>query len=335
LSISPASPPASSIQGERAVKVTVLVITYNHSRFIARALDSALSQQTDFDFEIVVSEDCSTDGTREIVLDYQARHPDKMRLILSEQNVHSNFVVRRGITAARGEYVALLDGDDYWTSPNKLQKQVEFLDEHRECSLCFHNAAVIIEDSNEPSRHWTPANQPRLSSFEDIWLGNFIATCTTMLRLNMLGEVPRWYDALFPITDWPLYILCAAHGPLGYIDEVMGAYRLHAGGLYSPYSEWKKLEMTLKFYQTMNANLGFQHDRLARTALSKYFFEWAEEYLQRGDREHGRLCFQNYLQGRAFNKYISIKRLIRLVAKLYLPLLMRTKTKIAADGKRS
>ena len=102
------------------MKVTVLVMTYNHERFLSQALDSVVEQRVGFDHEILVSEDCSTDRTRDIVVAYSRRHPDRIRPILSETNLASNEIVARGIRAARGEYLALLDGDDYWTSPHKL-----------------------------------------------------------------------------------------------------------------------------------------------------------------------------------------------------------------------
>ena len=300
-------------------KVTVLVMTYNHARFIGQALDSALNQRTSFDYEILVSEDCSTDGTRETVIAYRSRYPDRIRLLLSEKNVRSNAVVARGIRAARGEYIALLDGDDYWVSPDKLQKQADFLNCHPQCSCCFHNARVEYEDNAGTPGNWTPAGQPPICTFKDIWLGNFIATCTTMFRRAALGEIPAWYDALFPITDWPLHILNAQKGDIGYLDEVMGVYRYHAGGLYSPYSEWEKIEKTRAFYRTMNANLDYRYDALVRTALSKYFFEWAEEYAQRRDRAHAWRCFKEYLGGRPFNQYVSVTRFVKLAARLLLP----------------
>src|SRR5688572_23850951 len=131
------------------MKVSVLVMTYNHARFIRQALDSVLMQRTGFDFEVLISEDCSTDGTREIVVEYARRHPHTITLLLSEANLRSNAVVTRGIDAARGEYIALLDGDDYWTSPDKLRKQAAFLDSHSECALCFHNARVQRDDHGD------------------------------------------------------------------------------------------------------------------------------------------------------------------------------------------
>ena len=300
-------------------KVTVLVVTYNHARFVTQALDSALAQRTNFDVEILVSEDCSTDGTRETVIAYQQKYPERIRLLLSDKNVRSNAVVARGIHAARGEYIALLDGDDYWISPDKLQKQADFLDRHAQCSCCFHNARVEQEGGTKAPWNWTPTGHPSISTFKDIWQGNFIATCSIMFRRSALGVIPAWYDSLFPITDWPLHILSAQHGDIGYLDEVLGVYRYHPGGLYSQFDQREKLERTRDFYLTMNSNLDYRHDALVRTCLSKYFFEWAEEYAQRRERANAWHCFRRYLGGRPFNEHISLKRLASLVARLLLP----------------
>ena len=130
------------------MKVSVHMITYNHEKFIAQAIESALMQQVDFDYEIVIGEDCSTDRTREIVVAYQQRHPDKIRLLLHEQNVGVSLNDIRVYRACRGEYVAWLEGDDYWTSPHKLQKQADFLDSHPACSACFHPVTVFFEDGS-------------------------------------------------------------------------------------------------------------------------------------------------------------------------------------------
>jgi glycosyltransferase involved in cell wall biosynthesis len=301
-----------------AVEVSVVVMTYNHIRFIREALDGILAQRTDFSYEIIVSEDCSTDGTREVVVEYQQRRPNRIRLLLSERNIRSNAVVRRGFESARGTYVAFLDGDDYWINPDKLQKQVRFMRAHPECSLCFHNARVVYEDGSRPPHNWTPADQPPFSGFEEIWMGNFIPMCSTLFRREALADVPSWYEALFPITDWPLHILAASRGRIGYLDEVMGVYRQHSGGLYSVHSEDQKLQKTLTFYRTMNANLQYRHDRLVRTAISKYFLEWAEEYKRRGDWERARKCFRTGLQGRPLNRHISPARLMKLAMRLFL-----------------
>jgi glycosyltransferase involved in cell wall biosynthesis len=304
------------------MKASVLLMTYNHINYIRQALDSVLMQETDFDVEILISEDCSTDGTREVVLDYYRHYPDKIRLLLSEQNIHSNEVVVRGIEAAQGDYIALLDGDDYWSSHYKLQKQADYLDQHSECSMCFHNALVFYEDGKREPWPWTPPGHKEISTLEDIWLGNFIATCSTMFRNHLTGKIPDWYISMFPITDWPLHILNAELGHIGYINEVMGMYRHHRGGFYSPLSEAQKLEETLKFYQVMNHNFDFKYNRVVKTAISKYFFEWAEEYANRGDRARARDCFKTYLTGRPINQYISLKQMLILALRLYKPSLL-------------
>src|SRR3712207_1086613 len=103
-----------------SMKVSVLMLAYNHEKFIAQALDSALMQQVNFDYEIVIGEDCSTDNTRDILIRYQKEYPHRIRLLLPEKNLgmHDNLI--QTFKACRGDYIAFLEGDDYWTSPNKL-----------------------------------------------------------------------------------------------------------------------------------------------------------------------------------------------------------------------
>ena len=130
------------------ILVSVLMITFNHEQFIAQAIDSVLMQQTDFEYEIIIGEDCSTDRTREIVIEYAERNPEKIRPLLHDHNLglmgRYNFVA--AYKMCHGKYIALLEGDDYWTDPHKLQKQVVFLENHPECSLCAHNTRIVIED---------------------------------------------------------------------------------------------------------------------------------------------------------------------------------------------
>jgi glycosyltransferase involved in cell wall biosynthesis len=281
-----------------APTVSVLVMTYNHEHLIAQALDSVLTQETAFAYEVLISEDCSTDRTREIVIGYQERHPGKIRLLLSERNLHDNEIVARGLRVARGRYVALLDGDDYWTSPRKLQRQVDFLDTHPECAMCFHNALVVDETHGRPARHWTPNRQKEISTLDDLWHGNFIATCSTMYRNGLIGDVPPWYRSLFPITDWPLHILHAEHGTIGYVDEVMAVYRHHSGGLYSALAESRKLDATAAFYDVMNVNFGRRYESVITRATFRYFYDWAREYARRGDLDAATSCLRRCLARR-------------------------------------
>jgi glycosyltransferase involved in cell wall biosynthesis len=269
---------------DAAVAVSVLVVTYNHEQFVRQALDSALAQRLPQPFEILISEDCSTDGTREIVQEYADRHPHLFRLLLSERNLRSNQVVARGFQAARGRYVALLDGDDYWTSADKLRAQVAFLDARPDLTICFHNVEVVDEHSQSTGRLWNAAAQPAVSGLHDLLRGNFIATSSVVYRRAAVTEVPAWYDHFFPVTDWPLHVLYAREGRIGYLDRTLGAYRLHGGGLFSPLDERQKLEANADFYRRLRASSsGALAAEIAR-GQRDYFLGWAEEFRRRGDR---------------------------------------------------
>ncbi len=123
------------------------MLVYNHEKYIATALNSILMQNVHFDYDIVVGEDCSTDNTRKILLEYKKKYPDKFKLILHNKNVGA--INNQNITMKNctGKYIACLEGDDYWSDPNKLQKQIDFLEANPEFSFCFHNAYVYDEDT--------------------------------------------------------------------------------------------------------------------------------------------------------------------------------------------
>jgi glycosyltransferase involved in cell wall biosynthesis len=236
------------------IKVSVVVLTYNHERYIAQALDSVLAQRTTFAVEILVSEDCSTDGTRRVLREYERRPAAGIRLFLSEENINTNVVLSRALAAARGEYVAFLDGDDYWTSESKLQRQAEFLDDHPDCALCFHNAQQVFEGRSTPPRSYVPSPWPIFSGLDDILMWSFIPSCTPMIRRDALVPLPRWYDDA-EYGDWPLYILAAQHGRLGYIDETWAVYRRHAQGYWTGQDARRQYDGLMRFFDLLERNL--------------------------------------------------------------------------------
>ena len=188
--------------------VSVCITTYNHEQFIAQALDGVLSQQTNFDYEILLGEDQSSDRTREIAKEYAARHPERIRLFLHDyphdyqrNGGAKNFV--HNIKNARGKYIALLDGDDYWTSPQKLQKQVDLLEAHPECSGCFHNVLMDHEGAPEKNRLFHMAPLAKRYFGLKISSDPFIPIFSTIFRASMFGEFPDWYSEM-PMGDWPL-----------------------------------------------------------------------------------------------------------------------------------
>ncbi|MFV9507696.1 MAG: glycosyltransferase [Oscillochloridaceae bacterium umkhey_bin13] len=258
------------------MKVRVLMFVYNHERFIAQALEGVLMQETSFDWDVVVLEDCSTDGTRAILESFKQRYPDKLHLVLAPENKCDNAAFMAAFEEAPSEYVAWIDGDDYWTSPHKLQRQVDFLDAHPECSLCFHNVQVVYEYANMESHTSNPADQKVVSTLEDLLEYNLIPGCSPMFRKRLVPKLPAWYqDAVW--GDWPLYILFALKGGLGYVNEVMGVYRVHQGGYWSGLSPTRKIETIIAFFKNINACLNYRYNHMIQPRLSKWHLQLALE----------------------------------------------------------
>ena len=307
------------------MKVSVAMITYNHEEFIAKALDSVLMQETNFDYEIVVGEDCSTDNTRNILIGYQERYPDKFRLFLNEKNLgaHRNFVQVH--QACQGKYIALLEGDDYWTSPQKLQKQADFLDIHPECAICFHNARIIHTPPNvlpliSGNRDYCSPNQKEFSTVEDLLEKDFIPTCSTMFRRGLFGDFPDW---IYPLKmgDWPLHILNALHGNIGYINEVMGVYVINSGGVWTRMRlNWEEHDKAMiEFYDALSIHLEFKYKKIIDRKLSNLCLHLAEKYEDKGDLEKAKA-----FTTRGFTKHFLIsRRLIKILLRLYIPILYK------------
>ncbi len=213
-------------------QVSVCMVTYNHSGLIAQAIESALAQETTFEYEIVIGEDGSTDGTRSIVEDYAGRFPDKIRAFLHPKNLgpqklglqgRNNFVST--YHACKGRYIAFLDGDDYWTDSKKLQKQVDFLEAHPECVLSSHPAEILY--SNGRKRWWPSmigASSKQIRTLEDI-LPIFnreenleLPTPCMMIRGGLIQKFPKWFYEVFN-HEIALQWLAACHGKIGFLSE--------------------------------------------------------------------------------------------------------------------
>jgi glycosyltransferase involved in cell wall biosynthesis len=242
------------------IKVSVCVVTYNHERYIAQALESALCQHTTFQFEIVIGEDCSTDRTREILNDLATKHPDIIRLRLAPRNQGASRNFAQTFADCRGQYVIILEGDDYWTSPNKLQAQVDALDAHPDWAICFHPALCIYEDDAAgPPR--TPEHWDRSEvTIRDLFAQNFMATSSVMFRNRLFGTLPDWFVDV-GIGDWALHILNADHGKIGFLPDEMSAYRIHAGGIFSCLSLDEKLIAISRMLSTVNGHFKGKYSR--------------------------------------------------------------------------
>ena len=309
------------------MRLTTVVSAYNHAPWVEAAIRSVLDQRADFAHDIVVVEDCSTDGTREIVQSLAAEHPDRVRLSLSEVNLNSNAVLRRGFELVRGEYVALLDGDDVWTAPDKLQRQVDLLDARPDWAAAFHDVEVVYADrSAENHRFYAGAGAGpfsrtgprRESGLADIVRGDFVATCSVVLRADVIRRLPAWYDRVWS-GDWPLLVLAAERGKLGYIDAVMAAYRVHSGGLWtrgvSRYRTLEDVERIVDVYDTLNEHLQLRFDREIQTEVADLYERVAHAAYGRRDLPLIRACALRSFRRRPPRQWPAHRRLAGRVAR--------------------
>lgn len=257
------------------MKVSVVILTYNQKNFIGKAIESALAQETNFDFEILVGDDCSTDGAQEVIQSYQNQYPDKVKAILHSKNLGQNglFNTIETLKLATGDYIAPMDGDDYWTSPHKLQIQVDFMEAHPNFSACFHNALITYEDGT-PSHELNTPDQKTIITVEDlvgedeIW---FMATSAVMFK-NGLMYYPEWF-LQSTSGDIPRYVILAKQGPIGYVSGVMSVYRKNRGGasFRDHYRDARFLYNRIKMYEGINKELGQQYDDLLKRNIARYY----------------------------------------------------------------
>jgi glycosyltransferase involved in cell wall biosynthesis len=229
-------------------EVSVYIQTYQQLAYIRDAIDGVLAQRAPFGLEIVIADDCSTDGTREVLASYRDRHPELIRLLLPERNLGPTEMFRRGTTVLRGRYVAWLDGDDYWTDPEKLVRQVEALEARPKWAGCFHDATVRQVDGSAPDRPYVSEEVRGALAFADLLRSNPVPSLSLMARGDLVRNLPRWvWEGLW--SDWLSLLAIAEHGELGYLPERMGVYRMHSAGISAGLSRAEQLEEDLRFYE--------------------------------------------------------------------------------------
>ncbi|MDC1405963.1 glycosyltransferase [Akkermansiaceae bacterium] len=292
--------------------VSVCVHTYNHAEFIMEALDSALMQEANFPFEIIIGDDGSTDGASEIIDRYQREYPDKIKILRSAENLgkHTgngrlNFI--RGLRACRGKYIALLEGDDYWTDAKKLQKQVDLLEKYPEHMACFHLVEATNDTEADFPLAYPPANLQHDIRLADLLLTNCCQTCSVVFRAKLMQPYPAWMLNVAP-GDWAIFLYLTQYGTIAYIPEKMANYRVHAGGSWSQSSQNSRDKKALEMMNSFLAHADFSlvreqcHDigsilrarikwskgssRINRMAYRRLFRQHVLALLRSGDRKN-------------------------------------------------
>ena len=241
--------------------VSVCIITYNHEKFIAQNLESVLMQKTNFPIEIVIAEDCSTDNTRTIIKEYQDKYPDMIRPIFHNKNVGAISNARDyAIPQCTGKYIALCEGDDYWSDPEKLQKQVDFLENNSAYTFCTHRFRVY----NEQTKKWDDdvPNNLRSKLFEGldyididlemqfkVWLTQPLTTVFRRDALDMT-EIQKYQY----FRDVHLFFLLLRAGKGRCLNMVSAVYRQHVGGVYSNIGVEKRMYESLNVQRELYYN---------------------------------------------------------------------------------
>lgn len=301
--------------------VSVTIVTYNHEAFIASCLESVVAQQTSFPFEVIVGEDCSTDGTASIVRGFAVRYPEIIRPIFHAKNVGVNANWNDVLNCARGTYIAHLDGDDCML-PGKLQRQVEFLEAHPEAAACFHNVRVIDEAGN-PLYTFTPPGTATAMRLDDVvGIGTPYCHSSKMVRRSAM---PAMLDPnTRHIMDWLVHIENARHGQLAYIDEILGEYRRHARATTMGDARRAEALLEEQLYTISRAREYGASPEATLRAEARVYYSVALRFLHEGDYARFRhFIVKSRLHGHTTRAQAVSYRLrhhpglVRLLARMY------------------
>lgn len=219
------------------IMVSVNCVTYNHKDYIRQALDSFLMQKTSFEFEILVHDDASTDGTGDILREYEKRFPGKVRPLIQTENQYSqgidNISGAFNFPRARGKYIFMCDGDDYWISPDKMQKQVDYMEAHPECTLSIHSARIELVGKALTEGQMRPYCGNRVISPEEIVdKSSGYAMSSMAFPSRIVKDLPDYYVEC-PVGDTPIQLIAASEGYGYYFDEAMSVYRVGVAGSWT------------------------------------------------------------------------------------------------------
>ena len=211
------------------ITVSIFLLTYNQEQFIAQTINSILMQKTNFNFQIVIGEDCSADATRSICKTFAEKYSNKIKLLPAlEKNIGLIANYMRTIKACEGKYIAICDGDDYWIDENKLQKQVSFLEDNPNYSIVYSKLKKLFPDGTFKESIQRKLKQA--GDFDDLVFENVIPSVTVLFRNRQnISAVPTWITN-FPYGDWPTYLwILKDGGKIHFMDEITAVYRMHIG----------------------------------------------------------------------------------------------------------
>jgi len=312
--------------------VSVSLVAFNAEAYIRDAIEGCLMQEVDFPYEIIIHDDASTDATPDIIKAYAEKHPDKIVPILQTENQFSQgieIIAENIIPTARGKYIAFLEADDYWTDPQKLNLQVNFLETHPEVSMCFTATKHVYASGSKQPQLKRYRNNDSLVAKEDVILkgGRLLDMASAMARRSVFQDLPDWYYQK-QIWDVTVPLLSLMHGKIQYLNKITTVYRVNVPGSWTQhnasYFERRKLNLikTVRFNDGFDKETDYQYHKLINQKNNLLIVEILllsnQRYENIPDYFH-RLSFLKKLEYQIFNflgsfrlweRYIQIKRLV-------------------------
>jgi len=250
-----------------------MIITYNHAKYIAEAIDSVLAQKTDFPFAIHVIDDCSTDGAQDIIRDYAARFPGVVKPFINKKNIGAEVTQKnfyRGFCTLDGDYIAFLEGDDYWTSPNRLQTHVAFLEAHPDYVACANDTLKVYDDGSRPAHVFMQPPQRDTHDIDDVISLTSVFHASSLTFRNVFrGRVPRYLSSRLS-CDIFITVAHAQFGKIRYFPHAWSVYRAHSGGLFSSMTQTHGWMWNIDGMRACNRWLGYRYLPQFAKAIYRY-----------------------------------------------------------------
>jgi glycosyltransferase involved in cell wall biosynthesis len=301
--------------------LSACLITYNHARYVRQSIESILAQRADFAWELVVADDFSTDGTREILLEYKERYPQRIRLILQEKNVGPAKNWYDLITSPKSKYIALCEGDDFWGDTDKIQKQVDFLERNPDFIACFHPVRVVDKDGRQIKKAKSSFVHNKDVSAHELITGRVLSTLSLCYR-NVIKEFPEEYHRS-PTGDNFLCSLLGNYGRAKFLSDIApSCYRIHQGGAWSLKDEGRKRTTLITSYFWLSQ----YYERIGKPEFARGFYQ--KILLEGFYSDPFKGVVPNYL---AVPEYVIVK-LVRRFFRMLRRLLIRKPITVGEDA---
>ena len=263
------------------IMVSICILTYNHSKYIRKSLDSIIDQKVQFCFEILIHDDASTDRTSDIIKEYENIYPEIIKPIYQKNNKFSieggGMNIRYNFPRAKGKYIAMCEGDDYWIDPLKLQKQVDFLEENSDFVLCFHPCTFLIEKDQSEDQ----LVEQSLESIDyDYTVFNLLSkwnipTASLVFR-NTIDQYPKWFSEVAS-GDIALVMLLFEKGKFKLLKERMSVYRISGNGVSQFHSGYRMIHYRALLYSKLNEFFNYMHEKEIYDALDSIYNEFSDK----------------------------------------------------------